>query len=67
MNVLITGALGFGGRNLNKFLCEEGSFKVFASDIHHDKSVLNYWQCDLLEYESVNALLLKTKPSSNET
>ena len=62
MNVLITGALGFGGRKLNKVLIEKGSFELFASDIYLNNSAANYWSCDLLDFKSVNALLLKTKP-----
>jgi GDP-4-dehydro-6-deoxy-D-mannose reductase len=62
MNVLITGALGFGGQKLNTVLSENESLELFASDIHRDDSVANYWSCDLRDFESVNALLLKTKP-----
>ena len=62
MNVLITGALGFGGRNLNKVLSKKGSCKLFVSDINRDVSTANYWHCDSLDFESVNELLLKTKP-----
>ena len=62
MNVLITGALGFGGRKLNKFLSGNASLEMFASDIHRDDGFVNYWQCDLLDLESVNTLLLETKP-----
>ena len=62
MNVLITGALGFGGRKLNKALSEKGSYELFASDIHLNDSANNYWCCDLLDFKGVNALLLKTRP-----
>jgi GDP-4-dehydro-6-deoxy-D-mannose reductase len=62
MNVLITGALGFGGRNLNKVLNKKGLFKLFASDFHRDEGTANYYHCDILDLESVNVLLLKTKP-----
>jgi GDP-4-dehydro-6-deoxy-D-mannose reductase len=62
MNVLITGALGFGGRKLNKFLSEKGSYELFTSDIHINDSANNYWCCDLLDFKGINALLLKTRP-----
>jgi GDP-4-dehydro-6-deoxy-D-mannose reductase len=63
MNILITGALGFGGRKLNKVLGEKGSFEIFASDIRPNDNAANYWCCDLLDFKSVNELLLKIKPS----
>jgi len=62
MKVLITGALGFGGQKLNKVLSEQTALKLFTSDIHHNDSDDNYRRCDLIDLESVNALLLKTKP-----
>jgi GDP-4-dehydro-6-deoxy-D-mannose reductase len=62
MNVLITGALGFGGRKLQETLREKGSLDLITSDIHHDDSADNYRRCDLLDRESVNALLHNAKP-----
>ncbi|HIC05027.1 MAG TPA: NAD-dependent epimerase/dehydratase family protein [Candidatus Marinimicrobia bacterium] len=62
MNVLITGASGFTGRNLYSLLLKEGSFAVYTSDIFSDDGHDNYFCCDLTSRDSSKELVVQTEP-----
>ena len=65
INLLITGANGFVGRQLVLFLTKNKKFQVFATSAQEDKyksEGYTYIQTDLTNKEEVEQLLLKCKP-----
>lgn len=62
MNVLLTGALGFTGRNLCCLLAKDQSLILHTSDIFSDGGFDNYTCCELIHPQSARELVQKTKP-----
>jgi UDP-glucose 4-epimerase len=62
MKILITGASGFIGLNLTKFLLVNGYKYEDIIPVYHNNPVENGWCCDLTNGEAVKYLLEKTQP-----
>jgi nucleoside-diphosphate-sugar epimerase len=62
--ILITGASGFIGSNLVKFLCQTGAEIYGTSRSENTSTIKNFtWlKCSMEDFEAVEQLLIKTKP-----
>lgn len=64
MRILITGAAGFVGSHLVEYCLQRTNAKIYGTVFpdNFDKGSIEFFKCDLTDKDSVNRVLLKSKP-----